>query len=148
MIRAARPADAPAIVRLLAAFDAAAGAAVDAPGEGFDAGHAARSVAALMAHRLGLVLVLDLGAGPVGVLVASAGVGLWRPVLWADEQALWIDPAARGGPWAARFISIYEAWARDLGVRLVGLSALGPRAARLYARRGYEPADRKFAKVI
>jgi len=147
LIRPATPADAPAITRLLADFDAASGARVDAPGESFAAAHVARGVAARIAHRLGLVLVLDLGAGPVGVLVAEAGAGLWRPALWADELAFWIDPAARG-PWADRFLAAYEAWARDLGARLVGLSSLGPRAEQLYTRRGYEPADRKFVKVI
>lgn len=147
MIRAADPADLPALCRMLAAFDAAAGVAVDRPGAGFCADHAGRRVAALMAHRLGLVLVLDLGAGPVGLLLAQAGETLFRPALWADEIALWIDPAARGA-WGPRLVAAYEAWARDLGARLVGLSALEPRAARLYARRGYRPADLKFAKVL
>lgn len=147
MIRPATPEDVPACARMLADFEAAAGVAVDGPGEGPDPVTFAATVRRLAAHRLGLALVLDLGAGPVGMLLAHAGPSPFRAALWADEVVFWIDPPARG-LWAGRFLGAYEAWAAALGARVTGLSALDARTGRLFERRGYRPAERKFLRVI
>lgn len=147
MIRTAVPADLPDLVRMVAAFDAAAGIAVDGPGEGLCPGHVARALSLLMQTPRGLVLVLEIEGRVRGMLLAEAGATLFRPALWADERAFWIDPEARGR-WAGAMVRRYVEWARQIGARIAGLSALDDRAALAFGRMGFEPVEVKLMRRV
>lgn len=62
----------------------------------------------------------------------------------AEVNQMWLDEDLRGGDWAPALLAACEAFARTLGpppVERVTLwvAATNERAARLYARCGYEP---------
>lgn len=146
MIRPATAADFGSVDRMVRAFDAAAGLDLDAPGAGYSARHFRGVFDRLVADRRGLALLLETERGG-GVLLAVASASPFRPALWADEILFWIDPPARGR-WAGALLDHYEAWARDLGASVIGLSALDARAGKMFGRRGYAPAETKYMRRL
>lgn len=143
MIRPATAADFPAVERMARDFDAAVGLDLGGP---WSSAQFRGLFDRLVGDRRGLALVLDRPEG-AGVLLAGAAPAPFRPALWADEIMFWIDPPARGR-WAGAMLDQYETWARDLGATLAGLSSLDERAGRLFARRGYVPAERKYLRRL
>jgi hypothetical protein len=80
------------------------------------------------------------------MMLAAAQPYAFAPVLAAEEIAWWIDPRHRG-PWAARMLDRFEAWAAAIGAGITGLSDTGKSAAVLYHRRGYAPAERTYFRI-
>ncbi len=97
--------------------------------------------------RLCLVYVPDGIAR--GVLAAQASAHPFAPISFASEIIWWIDPAFRG-PSAMKMLAAYETWAGERGCHFAGIVGLGsePATANLYLRRGYEPAETHFLKVL
>jgi GNAT superfamily N-acetyltransferase len=140
MARDATPADLTTIVRLVARYHQAS--PVDrAP---FDQGHTAATVSALIDSPTGHVGVM--GDPAVGVLMASASPWLWGPGLVADEILWWVDPEARGKG-GMDLLRHYERWAEEIGVVMVGVSALDGRLPPILRRRGYSSWDRKYGRI-
>mgnify|MGYP006201867671 CR=1 FL=1 len=95
-----------------------------------------------------LCLVLEVEGAPKGVLMASASMLPFAPVLAATELIFWVDPAHRGRA-PRRMIAAYEDWARDQGCAMIGLSSLNdPRVARFYGAAGFAPCDNNFLKMV
>lgn len=130
MIRQATEADVPACVEMVARFQAEV--LPDAPA--CHAGTVAQTLRGLIASPRGYAAVLEL-EGPRGLLLAHAAPSPWAPVLAAEELVWWIAPERRGR-WALRMLDDVEAWARDLGAGVLGLSSTGRDIGALYARRG------------
>jgi hypothetical protein len=145
MIRPATPEEVPAIVRMT-----------------FDLAHATRQPLPLVPHMIGrvalaaindgLALVVDRGAGPVGMLVATEGASPLSPVRLGIEHGWWCEPAARG--WGLRLLGAYERWGRASG--LFGLRMSTPPdladdltgAARVLEVRGYAPVEQAWFKRL
>jgi GNAT superfamily N-acetyltransferase len=94
-------------------------------------------------------LVNEIDGVAQGVLLAIAHEHLFGPVWLARETVWWIDPAHRGRA-AIAMLDAYEAWAKSKGCKFVGMAGMGddPDVAKLYLRRGYQPAERHFLKVL
>lgn len=116
------------------------------PGLPLDPATSAATLGALIRSRLGYVAVLDAG-GPAGLLVGAASPSPWAQVLVAEERVWWIARDLRGRH-ARRMVRDFEAWARGIGARAVGLSSTGKSAGGFYQRLGYRPAESMFLKVF
>lgn len=144
MIRPATLNDLPALGRMMAAFHDAASVHV---GGTFNPIVFEARCRQIINHRLGCALVYERN-GVCGMLLAQAAQSPFQASLWADEIALWIDPGKRGGFGVFSLVRRYEAWARDLGATITGLSALDDETAAVLQRMGYAPAERKLVKVF
>lgn len=154
MIRPAVPDDRAGVVALLEAMHREAGShRPDGGATGFSFGfrtpYADRLFALHLDQADACCLVLDLGAGPAGMLLARAGQHLFGPVKVACETCWYIAPDHRGR-WALRMIDAYEAWAQARGCQLVDLAGMGadPAVAVLYRRRGFRVAETHFVKAL
>ena len=144
MIRAAVMSDLLAVERMVLAFADAAEQPL--PRERYARAHLGAVLAALIDSRDGYAAVLDLGGAVRGVLLARVSLATLAPVRVADEIAWWIDPPARGG-WGVAMLACYEAWAREAGAEVIGLTTLDDRAASLYERAGFRRAELRYAKA-
>lgn len=108
---------------------------------------AARAEGLFKSHMLdGLVLML--GQPAAGVLMARTFDHPFGAGLWAKETVWYIDPTARGRG-ALRMLDAYEAWARAQGCSTIGMSSLASNdVSGIYLRRGYQPAETHFTKVL
>lgn len=97
-------------------------------------------------RRRGLVLILEKEGEALGVLLAIASGSPFASIITAEEIVWWVDPKARGRD-TLSMLGAYEDWADEIGAKIVGLSYFGDRSPKLYARRGYVPAERKFVKA-
>jgi GNAT superfamily N-acetyltransferase len=86
---------------------------------------------------------------PRGILAAHAGLHHFTPIKIAQEIIWWVDPDYRGSS-ALKMLSAYEEWARERGCVFAGMVGLGadPAPSALYQRRGYEPTERHFLKLL
>lgn len=141
--RPARPGERFAVLGLARDFHAASGIPFD-----FDPAHASCVVADYIADPAKLALVWDVGGSPRGILAASAVPSPLAPVMVAQELIFWVDPAHRGRA-GLRMVRAFEAWARERGCAVIGLSGLDdPRVSRFFAAAGFTLAENKFLKVV
>lgn len=144
MIREADIDDAPAILRMCRDFLHASGTAIP-----WNAAYAQQALAAALVDPMTAVILLDTGDGPRGVLVASAAMHPFGPVLVGQELVWWIDPAARRAEAARAMLDGFEAWAGDLGCSMICLSHLADdRVAALYRRRGFRALETHMVKAL
>lgn len=148
MIRAARPDDMSALLRMGAAFHGESKWATTlAP---FHADSFAATCTIL--GRDGGLLVAEEGGKPVGMvggavvpLYFNAGVPVAQEVFW------YAQPEHRRGVGMA-LLDALEGNVRDRRARGLMVSALealrGEAVSALFGRRGYAPAERTFAKVF
>lgn len=143
MIRQATPDDAPEIVRMT--FDLAHATRQPLP---LSAPHVFAFVnQVLAAGDAALALVVDRGTGPVGMLVATEGASPLSPVRLGVEHGWWCGPDARRHGLA--LLDRYEAWARARGLYAIRMSTPADAALRGgLARRGYQPAEQAWVKVL
>lgn len=97
-----------------------------------------------------LCLVLDVDDVARGILAAQAGPHGFAPIRLASEVMFWVDPGHRGTSAAVRMIAAFEDWARSRACHLCHMVGLGsdPAVGRLYARCGYQAAERHFMKSL
>ncbi|WP_411036169.1 GNAT family N-acetyltransferase [Shinella sp. BYT-45] len=144
-IRKAEARDKGRVLAMARAFHAASGVAVP-----FSAALASMVFDATLADPDRLCLVLEVGGVATGVLAAQAGPHGFFPVKLASELMFWIDPPHRGTTAARHMIAAFEMWARSRDCQISHLVGLGdePAVGRLYARCGYQPAERHFMKHL
>jgi GNAT superfamily N-acetyltransferase len=143
VIRPAHLSEVFAVVSLARNFHAAANMPFK-----FDAAHFSMTARAWIEAETALCLVLESGGTVCGVLMADVGPLPFEPILVAHELIFWIDPPHRGQP-ARRMLAEYEAWARDRGCAMIGLSSLNDaRVARLYGAAGFTPCENNFIKMV
>lgn len=104
-------------------------------------------VARLLASEDGFARVVDRGAGPIGMLVATVGHIPVSPVRVASECGWWCGPEARG--WGLRLLNDYVAWARARGCAFARMStaaavADGDAAAKILTRTGWQRAEQAW----
>lgn len=138
-VRRAIPEDRLAVIRLLKDSHAAAGFTFP-----FSAPHAD----ALFRAHIESGLVLVCGAPVAGVLMALTFDHPFGAGKWAKETVWYIAPEARGRS-AIQMLDGYEAWARVQGCVTIGMASLASNdVSRIYARRGYAPAETHFVKAL
>lgn len=138
-VRRASLIDRVAVIRLLRESHAAAGFTFP-----FSAPHAD----ALFRSHMERGLVLVCGSPAQGVLMAATFDHPFGAGKWAKETVFYIAPEARGRS-AIQMLDAYEAWAREQGCTTIGMASLATHdVSRLYARRGYTPAETHFVKTI
>jgi Acetyltransferase (GNAT) family len=149
VIRNASEADKARVITLLAHARTAAG--FDREGGfsfPFDPAYAERLV---LAHAMPrhLCLLHDVEGTVQGVLMAAYDEHPFGPVRLARETVWWIEPDYRGLA-AVKMLDAYESWARANGCQFIGMAGMGfdPEVGRLYARRGFKPAERHYLKAI
>lgn len=141
MIRAATLNDRDAMVRMAGDFLGAAQLSMP-----IDANWLGANIAQTIQGESGFALVLDFG-GPRGMLCGALSYSPAAPVLLAQEQCFWIDPACRGGSAARQMIDAFCAWARARGCHSVSFSSLDRRCDTLLRRRGFQMIERSFVRL-
>ena len=145
MIRAATRADAADLVRMAHAFHDAIPALASVP---FNDRIAAQSVMMAIYSPDMLVLALDL-EGAKGVLAAQLIRYPLGDAMLAREIIFWIDPEVRGR-WALKMLLAYEAWAKDRGAVLIGVTStmtMDHPATKLFERAGFAVSEVNLMKV-
>lgn len=103
---------------------------------------------ASMATTFGLLIDNHLLLiGENGALGAMAGPHPFNHAHIIAQELFWWSEGREG----LRLLDAFEAWAaqRAHSVRMITLEAVNPdRMARLYERRGYQPLERGFIKVL
>ena len=138
-IRAARPDDLDALVRLCADHAAYERAAYDPEGK-------AQKLGALLfepAPRLACV-VAERDRQPVGFATWTAQVATWSADRYAYLDCLYLDEAARGAGTGRRLVARVASDARAAGCRRLEWQtpAFNVRAVRFYGRLGATRADK------
>ena len=82
-------------------------------------------------HRPFAVVLHDTGGGLVGGVLAAT---MWG---WLTVDALWVEPALRGGGHGARLLAEAERHAREQGCRNARLATFDFQARVFYERHGY-----------
>jgi GNAT superfamily N-acetyltransferase len=139
VIRRATLADVPAIVELAAAMHA------ESPHHqamNLNAAKVAHALSLMLARPLtALLLVIDTGGVIDGGAIAHIESPWFSDDLIAQEVAMYVTPAKRGGLGAARLVAHMDAWARAMGARLLlagcttGITA--ERTIALYEHLGF-----------
>ena len=94
-----------------------------------------------------LCLVLEREDVVRGMLIAQVTRHPFGPINMANEIAWWVSPDHRT-PEALKMISWYEKWAIQKGCKLIGLTSLDSSVASFYKRKGYEPFETHYLKVV
>lgn len=109
--------------------------------------HQEKAIDYLLAH--GLVLVADVGDGPVGMLGMAIVPSPVSGELVASEIAWWLEPVMRGGTAAVRMWEHAERWAADHDAAYVHMIApQGTQVGEMYRRRGYLPLETVWQKRV
>jgi len=99
-----------------------------------------------------LSLVCEDRGKIVGGILAVISQPLFIVEKQATEIAWWIDPDRRGARISIGLIDRFEAWAKDNGCTsavMHSLLHLKPDAVeRIYSRKGFEPREKAFLKMI
>ncbi len=94
----------------------------------------------------------DIYAGIGGIIGALAALWFSPTVRVAQELALFISEARRGGPAAVRLVRAFEAWAQAHGAKHVTLSCItavrGEAVGNLFARLGFTERERAHVKEV
>jgi len=143
IVREAAPADRVAMIRMGRAFLEVSGAPLP-----FDAAYAERAALRFIEHGDALALILEADGRARGMLAATLSAHVLAPTWIVEEAVWWIDPGARSLAAARAMLGALEAWARDRGAALIGMSALDDRPEALYRRAGYQPAERRWMKAV
>jgi GNAT superfamily N-acetyltransferase len=101
----------------------------------------------------GVVLVAERDGKLCGMIAMVAFPHYFNAsVLAAQEFFWWVDPSARGTSVSIRLLERAEQWARDRGCQTVHMLSLdklnGENVEKLYRRRGYEPLERTYMRVM
>ena len=146
MIRKATIKDFDAVERMLHDFHAASAGQFSA--ELYDKLHFRHVYRGLISSPdLGFVAIIEADGEPVGCLIAAAAQSPFAPIVVAEEVMWWVDPDHRG-PESLSMLDVYEAWAVDIGAKIVGLSSFGKRPPAEYKKRGFSPVEQKHAKAL
>jgi len=116
------------------------------PGFPVHRGQSAATLRALINSDLGLVAVLDDDA-IFGMIVGACSPSLWAQGMSAVSYLRWVTPERRGR-WGHVMTRYFEAWAKDCGAKVVGLSQTGRDARAYYERLGYSEAEMMYFKAI
>lgn len=112
-----------------------------------DSAHQEKAIAWL--HEHGLLLVADVGNGPVGMLGMAIVPSPVSGELVASEVCWWLEPELRGGTLAVRMWEFAERWAADNDARYVHMLAPhGTTVGEMYRRRGYLPLETVWQKRV
>jgi Acetyltransferase (GNAT) family len=112
-----------------------------------DPSHQERAIDFLLEH--GLLLVADIGGGPVGMLGMAIVPSPVSGELVASEVAWWLEPVCRGGTAAVRLWEYAERWAADHDAVYVHMVAPhGTDVGDMYRRRGYLPLETVWQKRV
>jgi GNAT superfamily N-acetyltransferase len=107
----------------------------------FSASQLVETLELLIGHELGFVWVAERNGVVVGVLLGSCEDYWMSSARVAMERALYVEPAARGGLYAARLVTAFVAWANEYGAALIfaGVSTgvHTERTVGLYERLGF-----------
>lgn len=97
-----------------------------------------------------LVLVLDLGSGPQGMIVATSNEVMFSRDKIATELAWWIDPEVRGGGYSKILLEGYEYWSANIAkCKYRSMSSLMSYDIDTFlTNRGYMPVEASFLQVI
>ena len=132
-IRRARPEDAAAVARELAAYLAFIGEALDAHGLDHD-------IARWQEEYDGRAGVLLLVADPTGEVVGTAAVRTLEPDI-GELKRMWLRPACQGGGLGRRLLDACLDEARSLGCRALRLDTMAKLAAAVHLYRAYGFAE-------
>ena len=151
MIRPATPDDLPNVIAMGRSFFEEAGYQVEFAAQGgFDAADFEETARTLI--RVGLLFVLDNGAGAVGMAGADVAKAFWnRKVSLGGEVFWYIMPMHRRGA-GKELLRAIETAARNYGaLRFDVVAETGKRSkelARLYCGQGYVESEIRFRKVL
>ena len=132
-IRRARPEDAAAVARELAAYLAFIGETLDAHGLDHD-------IARWQEEYDGRTGVLLLVADPAGEVVGTAAVRTLEPDI-GELKRMWLRPACQGGGLGRRLMDTCLDEARSLGCRALRLDTMAKLAAAVHLYRAYGFAE-------
>lgn len=94
----------------------------------------------------GVILVLDGGSGPVGMIGLYCAPHFLSGDLSVGEVFWWVDPDQRGQ--GVRLMRAAETWARERGAVAMQMVAPDDRVGALYQRLGYQPVERTYLRVL
>lgn len=103
-------------------------------------------------REVGILKVAENGS-LCGVLGALCFPNFWNEnEIIAQELFWWVDIPARGTSAGIRLLQAVEDECRDRGAKKLLMLALddleGEKVAGLYRKRGYEPQERSFRKLL
>lgn len=148
-IRAATPADTPALERMGLKF-------VDSVakyGTLFRATSASMQALARLFFALedkAIILLAVDGAGePFGMLACIVAPQLIDGTIYADEMVWWVDPASRQRRAGPALLTAAEEWARGKNCSMLKMVAPIPSTVgRFYERLGYHAIETSYAKGL
>lgn len=141
MIRRSKMSDKSACIRLLRDSHKAAGYTFP-----FSAVHA--SVLFDMHHISPNCCIFIMGDEPQGLFMASLFDHPFGAGRYANETVWFVSEGARGRG-ALKMLDAYEAWAIENGCVAVCMASLSTNdVSKIYARRGYLPAETHFIKNL
>lgn len=95
-----------------------------------------------------LVLLWLADEKPVGILAAATQVNLFNNQRYAGELIWWIDEEHRKSKAANEMRLAYEYWAKQVGCQFCTLVDLMGNLKTYYKRKGYEPRESTYLKVL
>lgn len=100
-----------------------------------------------------LLFVAERDGHVIGAIGGISSPFLMNPAYGAGaELFMWVEPEHRGSRVSGELMDLIERSARDSGVTywsMIALDAVQPEiAAKIYAKRGYVPAERTFVKEL
>lgn len=114
----------------------------------FDAYKAGQIFDACIESNDCLVLVLEIDGAMVGTFIGECQRFPLGNSILAREVIFWIEPDHRGA-WATAMIDRFEVWARAKSATRVFLTCFDDgRTPKLFARRGYKPAEITMSKEL
>ena len=149
MIRDATPADVPSIVTLGERFFKAAEWHKVAT---WHAPSITATLERMIAAPEAILLVAEASGAVVGMAGAMTYPAYFNAAQTMGSELFWyVDPAHRSGCGAA-MLDTMETRARELGCKAFIMGAVATQRpetmARVYARRGYRPAEQTFIKAL
>lgn len=149
--RRATPEDMDAIARMAKSFHAATCYVSQIP---LNLDSALSSVANFATQPNCIMLVVESDEGKVVGMAAASATRHWFNAdhIVGQEHFWWVDEEARGSGAGLRLIEALEEWATKIGCHsfcMATTANLTPEAlAKFYKRRGYEPYDIYYSKVM
>lgn len=100
-------------------------------------------------NQLGTVFVADAAHDAVGMVAVVAVPNLMTGEPYCDEVVWWVDPEWRTGSAGPRLLDRAECWAAQNQLKYVKMVAPhGSGVGRFYERRGYQPIETAYVKVL
>lgn len=99
-----------------------------------------------------LLIARDACERPLGMIALFVTPHLFMAnVLAANEVAWWVTPEGRAAGIGGKLLDVAEEAAKQVGVRIIQMLALSnsPAVAReVYEKRGYQPTETAYTKVL